>query len=242
MSCRRICRELLWLARFGELGPSSAPHLDHLAQCRTCRDEVGFDRALVQQLRTALAERIEQADPSPAAWDAIRERAQSPEGGLRAFLHGQAAALAARLRTATAITAVALAGIIATSTQVAITHPEALSTDTRALAAAPGEQFERQRSPRAPDVGLRVPVTYVAVAAPSDPEAAFIGSASLAGTGSTVVNDDQTAETDDASNPTVSFGGQVIRFTPADPASDATAAPAAPTLAPVEHKAAGAPD
>ncbi|MGI8999160.1 MAG: hypothetical protein ACR2GO_05580, partial [Candidatus Limnocylindria bacterium] len=99
MRCRRICRELLWLARFGEFGPSSAPHLDHLAHCGGCRDEVGFDRALVQHLRVALAERIEDAAPSPNAWSVILERAQAPERGIGAFLHSRAEAFAARLRT-----------------------------------------------------------------------------------------------------------------------------------------------
>ena len=245
MSCRRICRELLWLARFGEFGPSSAPHLDHLAHCRTCRDEVGFDRALVQQLRTALAERIEQADPSPAAWDVIRERAQSPERGLRSFLHVQATALAARLRTATAITAVALAGIIATSTQVAITHPDALPTDTAALAAgAPGEQFERQLFPRAPHAALRVPVVYVVTATPSDPEAVFLVNASLTGTGSFTPIGAQAAGTEElasAIDAVISFGEPVSRFTPADPATGESAPPAALTGDPLEPESAGTP-
>jgi anti-sigma factor RsiW len=142
MRCKRICRELLWLARFGEFGPSSAPHLDHLAGCSHCRDEVGFDRALVQQLRTALAQRIEQAAPSAGAWGVILERAQAPERGIRTYLHGQAGALAARLRTATAISAMALAGIIATSTHVAITHPQAGSAETEVLTNSVGELFE----------------------------------------------------------------------------------------------------
>ena len=64
MSCRRTCRELLWLTRFGEFGPSSAPHLEHLSGCRSCRDEVGFDRAMVQQLRLALAVRVTSDTPS----------------------------------------------------------------------------------------------------------------------------------------------------------------------------------
>ena len=182
MSCRRICRELLWLARFGEFGPSSAPHLDHLADCRNCRDEVGFDRALVQQLRLALAERIEHAAPSPAAWSVILERAQEPERGIGGFLRGRAGALAARLRTATAITAMALAGIIATSTHVAITHPEAGSAETEVLTSSAGELFERQPLlPRARTNG-RVEVSYVATGPPSDPEAAFLVNASLVGT------------------------------------------------------------
>ncbi|MEJ7803888.1 MAG: hypothetical protein WKH68_11050 [Candidatus Limnocylindria bacterium] len=181
MRCRRICRELLWLARFGEFGPSSAPHLDHLAYCGNCRDEVGFDRALVQQLRTALAERAELAAPSPGAWSAILERAQAPERGIGAFLHRHAGALAARLRTATAITAVGLAGVIATSTHVTIAPLEAGPPETRTRTSAAGEQFERQAMlPRSLAADERVPVVYIVAAAPSDPEMAFLVSASMA--------------------------------------------------------------
>jgi len=181
MRCRRICRELLWLARFGEFGPSSAPHLDHLAYCGNCRDEVGFDRALVQQLRTALAERAELAAPSPGAWSAILERAQAPERGIGAFLHRHAGALAARLRTATAITAVGLAGIIATSTNVTIAPSEAGSPETRTRTSPAGEHFERQPMlPRSLAADERVPVVYIVAAAPSDPEMAFLVNASMA--------------------------------------------------------------
>jgi hypothetical protein len=224
MSCRRICRELLWLARFGEFGPSSAPHLDHLVHCGHCRDEVGFDRALVQQLRLALAERIEHADPSPAAWGAILERAQTPERSIRAFLHYQAAAMAARLRTATAITAVALAGIIATSTHVAITHPEAGSAETEVVRNSAGEQFERQALlPRPREVPSRVPVIYVPASAPSDPEAAFLVNASLTSTPATPTE----AEIEVAPEPedttirsSVSLGGAPSRLAPIDPMGD----------------------
>ena len=178
MRCRRICRELLWLARFGEFGPSSAPHLDHLAACGGCRDQVGFDRALVQQLRVALAERIANDEPSPRAWSVILERAQAPERGIGAYLRGQLTALAGRLRTATAITAMALAGIIATSTQVSITHPDAGSAETEVINSSAGEQFESQvLLPRARIAPVRV--MYVGSAAPSDPELAFLVNASL---------------------------------------------------------------
>ncbi len=177
MRCRRICRELLWLARFGEFGPSSAPHLDHLSQCGGCRDEVGFDRALVQHLRQALAERIAiEEGPSPSAWETILERAVAPERGLWAFIHHHAAVFALRLRTATAVTAMALAGIIATSTHVTITHPEAGSAETEVATSAAGELFERQALvPRPRTSGAdRVPVAYVPAVAQSDPEAAFL--------------------------------------------------------------------
>src|SRR5687768_3466928 len=179
MRCKRICRELLWLARFGEFGPSSAPHLDHLASCSGCRDEVGFDRALVQQLRVTLAERIANEEPSAGAWSAILARAQAaPERGLAQFLRGNAISLASRLRTATAVTAVALAGVIATSTPVAISHPEAGSAETEIRQGTDGERFELQTLvPRVPRTAT--PVVYVAAEPPSDPEAAFLIGASL---------------------------------------------------------------
>jgi hypothetical protein len=242
MRCKRICRELLWLARFGEFGPSSAPHLDHLAQCGHCRDEVGFDRALVQQLRVALAERVAEAAPSPGAWGAILERAQAPERGLFGFLHGSAGALAARLRTATAVTAMALAGIIASSTHVAITHPEAGSAETEIVTSAAGEQFERQPLLLRPQAPTRTPVMYVAAVAPSDPEAAFLISASLTGGGSVddggvtpPVEDDGAAPLDEGSGieATISLGG-MSGATPLDPVTADRPAPPERDPTPVE--------
>jgi hypothetical protein len=111
-----VCRELLWLARFGELGPDSQPHLDHLTTCRGCRDEIGFDRAMVEQLRAALAERIANAAPSPRVWESIRARASAPEPrsiGWRAW----SSALVGRLRL-TALAASGLALALALNTQV----------------------------------------------------------------------------------------------------------------------------
>jgi len=245
MRCRRICRELLWLARFGEFGPSSAPHLDHLAHCGNCRDEVGFDRALVQQLRTALAERSEQATPSPFAWGVILQRAQTPERGIGAFLHRRAGELAARLRTATAITAMALAGIIATSTNVAITHPEAGSAEREVLTSTAGEQFERRALlPRPRAATARVPVIHVPAAVPFDPETAFLVNASLAGAGPAPV----TAEQPDASDLAESTIESVISLgltrsgsTPLDPVGDDRATLAEPVDASADDTAAGEP-
>jgi hypothetical protein len=118
MKCRRICRELLWLSRFGELGPSSQPHLDHLAGCRACRDEVGFDRAMVEQLRIALAARIENAAPSSAAWERILVRAQAPEPAPAIRLWQWSTAVVGRLRFATAMAGTGLALLLALNTQV----------------------------------------------------------------------------------------------------------------------------
>jgi len=118
MSCRRICRELLWLSRFGELGPNSQPHLDHLVGCRSCRDEVGFDREMVRQLRIALAERIDGPQPSSSAWEAILKRAQTPEPrGLAAWWQ-RSIGIVSRLRTATAMAGTGLALVLALQMEV----------------------------------------------------------------------------------------------------------------------------
>lgn len=76
MSCRRASRELLERFRFGEeLDVNSEPHLAHLQSCSACRTEVGLDRALVMQLRTALHARVAGASPSSRSWEVVRERA-----------------------------------------------------------------------------------------------------------------------------------------------------------------------
>jgi hypothetical protein len=118
MSCRRICRELLWLSRFGELGPSSQPHLDHLVGCRSCRDEVGFDREMVRQLRVALAERIDGLQPSSSAWETILKRAQAPEPSGFAAWWQRSIGLVGRLRTATAMAGTGLALVLALQMEV----------------------------------------------------------------------------------------------------------------------------
>jgi anti-sigma factor RsiW len=86
MSCRRVSRELLERFRFGEeLDLRSDPHLAHLQQCAACRSEVGLDRALVAQLRTALRARLADAAPSPRSWEVVRDRAlalDAPRPGL----------------------------------------------------------------------------------------------------------------------------------------------------------------
>jgi hypothetical protein len=79
MSCARIAREVMDFFRFGDLDARSAPHLDHLATCVACRDEVGLDRELVLQLQRALAARVDGHAASPGAWIEIRRRALQPE-------------------------------------------------------------------------------------------------------------------------------------------------------------------
>jgi hypothetical protein len=144
MSCRKICRELVAQARFGELGPGSAPHLEHLIDCRSCRDELGFDRALVRQLRTALAERIEGAAPSPRAWEGILERMAIPEprpSRLRAW----STVLVARLRVGSAMAGASLAILVALNVEVvpvrpsdAVTSPLPATAPSRPLTLADG--------------------------------------------------------------------------------------------------------
>lgn len=129
MSCKRVCRELLWLTRFGEIGPDSGPHLEHLSTCRSCRDEVGFDREMVERLRAALAERVADAAPSPGAWEAILERARAPEPQLVGW-RAWSSALVGRLRL-TALAASSLALILALNSQlVPMTVPAATDGGT----------------------------------------------------------------------------------------------------------------
>ena len=116
MSCRRIRRELLWLVRFGDFDAGSAPHLEHLANCQDCRDEVGIDRALVRQLRTALAARIGDATPSPRAWDGVLARMRQPEPSVT---RPWTSKLAAFLRAGSAMAGASLALVVALNLEIA---------------------------------------------------------------------------------------------------------------------------
>lgn len=79
MSCRRVAHELIEFFRFGELDARSAPHLEHLEVCLSCRQAVGLDQELVLQLRRTLEARVEGHAASPGAWLEIRRRALEPE-------------------------------------------------------------------------------------------------------------------------------------------------------------------
>ena len=143
MTCRRICRELLSFVRFGELGPGSQPHLDHLADCQPCRDEVGYDREMVQRLRQALAARIEGMDPSPTVWEQILVRAQAPdlEGGTGWL--SRLAGIAGRRRSTTAMAGTALALVLALNTQVVpLSAPQ--RSDATGTITASGPQAEKR--------------------------------------------------------------------------------------------------
>ncbi len=140
MTCRRVRRELLDTVRFGELGPGSAAHLAHLAGCRACRDDVGFDRALVAQLRRALTARVEPFSPPSRAWYAILAEAQRPEPptGVWAW----SAAFVGRLRTATAMAGTGLALLLALNMEVVPVTPAA------AAPAVEAEELTLQPVPR----------------------------------------------------------------------------------------------
>ena len=181
MRCRRICRELLWLARFGEFGPSSQPHLDHLANCQACRDEVGYDREMVRQLRAALRARIEAMEPSPRTWEAILERAKAPEPiGLDAWWR-RWGSLASRLRTATAMAGTGLALVLALNMQV-IPAPTVEGTDAGADSGASA----LQQVPRLP-TGRTALVAYMrqseaqASTRSPDPESFLTGASARVG-------------------------------------------------------------
>lgn len=154
MSCRRICRELLWLSRFGELGPSSQPHLAHLADCRSCRDEVGFDREMVRQLRVALAERIEGLQPSSSSWETILRRAQAPEPTGIAAWWQRSIGLVGRLRTATAMAGTGLALVLALQVEV-MPLPAASPFDGTSASAPSASRGELQASERVGVGGVR---------------------------------------------------------------------------------------
>ena len=139
MSCRRIRRELLWLVRFGDFDAGSAPHLEHLANCQDCRDEVGIDRALVRQLRTALAARIGDATPSPSAWDGVLARMRQPEP--RAA-RPRTSRLAAFLRAGSAVAGASLALVVALNLEMApigaAPSPDTSSVGAVTTSASPG--------------------------------------------------------------------------------------------------------
>lgn len=177
MKCRRTRDELLWLARFGEFGPSSQPHLEHLAACRRCRDEVGYDREMVRLLRSALAQRIQGMEPSPMAWDAILRGVQSPEPGRVGAWLARFGAVAARLRTSTAMAGTGLALLLALNMEVipVATPP---TTDAAPEAAATAlQQVPRIPTGRTSLVVLarRADDRVTAGVAEPDPEQAMTG-------------------------------------------------------------------
>ncbi len=110
----------------------------------------------------------------------------------------------------------ALAGIIATSTHVAITHPEAGSAETEVLTSSAAELFERQALMPRPRGDAQVPVVYVPAAPPSDAEAAFLVSASMAGSAPAPVAI-VPAVRETTIESFLSLGGAASRVSPVDP-------------------------
>ena len=145
MSCSRTRRELLWLSRYGELDSDSQPHLAHLVGCRDCRDAIGVDRLMVEQLRIALAERVAHASPSPGVWEQILVRAQAPDRGPLLRFLGWSAGFIGLQRAATAIAGSGLALLLAVNTELvpmtvpvdqgpSVRTPDALEVSAAALA------------------------------------------------------------------------------------------------------------
>ena len=118
MRCRRICRELLWLARFGEFGPELAAAPRSPRGCRGCRDEVGFDRVMVEQLRIALAARIDGVTRRPARGIGSSPARRIPEPRVGRAALGLVAGMVSRLRFATAMAGTGLALMLALNTQI----------------------------------------------------------------------------------------------------------------------------
>ena len=185
MTCRRICRELLSFVRFGELGPSSQPHLDHLAGCQPCRDEVGYDREMVQRLRQALAARIEGMDPSPSVWEQILVRAQAPDADPASGWVARLSGIAGRRRSTTAMAGTALALVLALNMHVVplsaphrsdatgtttISGPEAVKRVPAARAATALSGVEDELPPA--DTQPRREVAMTGLVAAFDPPAA----------------------------------------------------------------------
>lgn len=157
MSCRRICRELLSFVRFGDLGPRSQPHLDHLAGCSSCRDEVGYDREMVQRLRAALAARVEAMDPSPQVWERILHRAQAPDPEPAQGWLSRLGVAAARRRTTTAMAGTALALVLALNMEIVSVMP-AVTGETSMEAVVADAAGARSPHWARPSVARRSPV------------------------------------------------------------------------------------
>jgi hypothetical protein len=149
MSCHRVRRELLWMTRFGEFGPDSQLHLDHLAGCRACRDEVGCDRHTVRLLRAALAARVDGLEPSSGVWDQVRTLAQQPEPRRLRWPWRRPGDVIALGRTLTAMAGTGLALVLALNTQVVtVTLPQSDTPSARTESADGGVPSAWDRLPR----------------------------------------------------------------------------------------------
>lgn len=175
MSCRDVQRVVSEYCLFGEQDGLTPPHLEHLSACRSCRDEAGVDRALVRELRRALAARVEGETPSAGVWQAVLRRAQEEPiaSGWRAWLRwgqrGPAAVnpFVARLRTASVVSTMALAILIANGQNSMPVLPSAPAPAPEQA----GKQWERQLvQPSRTDISLLKPTVARAPAPRSDVE------------------------------------------------------------------------
>ena len=149
MSCHRVRRELLWMTRFGEFGPDSQLHLDHLAGCRACRDEVGCDRHTVRLLRAALAARVDGMEPSSGVWEQVRTLAQQPEPRRWRWPWRHARDAMVFGRTLTAMAGTGLALVLALNTQiVTVTLPQVDAAPSAVSSAERGNPSAWDRLPR----------------------------------------------------------------------------------------------
>ena len=150
MSCHRVRRALLGMTRFGEFGPDSELHLDHLSACRPCRDEVGCDRELIRQLRVALAARVEGMEPRATVWDQVRVLAQQPERARFRWPWRRASDAIGVSRSLTAMAGTGLALVLALNTQVVtVTQPSPSAASPLAVGgAADGLPSAWDRLPR----------------------------------------------------------------------------------------------
>lgn len=154
MSCHRVRRALLWMTRFEEFGPDSELHLDHLAGCRACRDEIGCDRELVRQLRAALAARVDGMEPSPAVWDQVRVLAQQPERRRFRWPWRRLGDALGAARSMAAMAGTGLALVLALNTQVV--------TVTLSPSDAPTPGVQSQRTSGVPSAWDRLPLSGAA--------------------------------------------------------------------------------
>ncbi|HEX2766072.1 MAG TPA: hypothetical protein VHR55_05515 [Candidatus Limnocylindria bacterium] len=118
MSCARSRRAILDMTRFGEFGPDSELHIDHLSSCRECRDEVGCDRELIRQLRAALAARVEGVEPPSTVWNQVLVLAQQPERSRLPWPWRRSGDALGAARTLSAMAGTGLALVLALNTQV----------------------------------------------------------------------------------------------------------------------------
>jgi hypothetical protein len=159
MSCRDVQRAVAELCFFGEQDALTSPHLEHLSGCASCRETAGLDRAIVRELRRALAARVEGHLPSEQAWSAVLRRTQQApatplwrQAQLRLGFGTGGAGVVGKLRTASAVASLMLAAVMANGQNSIPTLPSGPPQS----ATNPGDQFERSAAlPAAVPIRLR---------------------------------------------------------------------------------------